>query len=62
MNADPELQQYVRNVKMSVEDQKAKMRSVARGIFAAQVRHWDLWLGLLGLLGLRPEGCCEGLD
>lgn len=37
VNADPELQQYVRNVKMSAEDMKAKMRTVAAGIFAAQV-------------------------
>ena len=47
VNADPELQQYVRNVKMSAEDMKAKMRNVAAGIFAAQVRiaHWS---------GIRP--------
>jgi hypothetical protein len=38
VNADPELRQYVRNVKMSAEDQKARMRTVAAPIFAAQVR------------------------
>jgi hypothetical protein len=43
VNADPELRQYVRNVKMSAEDQKARMRTVAAPIFAAQVG----WLQLL---------------
>jgi hypothetical protein len=42
VNADPELRQYVRNVKMSAEDQKARMRTMAAPIFAAQVR----WLQL----------------
>lgn len=38
VNADPELQQYVRNVKQTADDMKVKMRNVAAGIFAAQVR------------------------
>jgi len=37
VNADPELKQYVRNVKETADDMKVKMRNVAAGIFAAQV-------------------------
>jgi hypothetical protein len=52
VNADPELRQYVRNVKMSAEDQKARMRTVAAPIFAAQVGQLQLQLAALLLLQL----------
>lgn len=43
VNGDPELLQYVRNIKLSAEDQKAKMRNLAAPVFAAQVgRPWLL--------------------
>lgn len=38
VNSDPELQQWVRNVKMTAEDVKSKMRNTAAPIFAAQVK------------------------
>lgn len=37
VNSDPELQQWVRNVKMTAEDVKSKMRNTAAPLFAAQV-------------------------
>jgi hypothetical protein len=37
VNADPELQQYVRSVKLSAEDVRSKMRSVAKPVFERQV-------------------------
>jgi hypothetical protein len=37
VNSDPELQQWVRNVKMTAEDVKSKMRNTAAPVFAAQV-------------------------
>lgn len=65
VNSDPELQQWVRNVKMTAEDVRSKMRNTAAPLFAAQVRH------MLGLLAQRhgaaatvgtdtllfPDGC-----
>lgn len=38
VNADPELQQYVRSVKLSAEDVRSKMRSMAKPVFERQVR------------------------
>lgn len=37
VNSDPELQQWVRNIKMSAEDFRSKMRNTAAPIFAKQV-------------------------
>lgn len=66
VNSDPELQQWVRNVKMTAEDVRSKMRNTAAPLFAAQVRH--LVVGLLAPLHgsaqmfgrttlLFPDGC-----
>jgi hypothetical protein len=53
VNADPELRQYVRNVKMSAEDQKARMRTVAAPIFAAQVGQLKLWRVRMQPIGMH---------
>lgn len=53
VNSDPELQQWVRNIKMSAEDMRSKMRNTAAPIFAKQVRPFLGWL---------LYGCCFAND
>lgn len=51
VNADPELQQYVRSVKLSAEDVRSKMRSMAKPVFERQVG--------VCLSALAPCGVCS---
>jgi hypothetical protein len=39
VHADPLLVHYVRHIKLTADDQKAKMRKAAVPLLAAQVRH-----------------------
>jgi hypothetical protein len=56
VNSDPELQQWVRNVKMTAEDVKSKMRNTAAPLFAAQVglamTQVGSWCGVVVLLSI----------